>query len=67
MRAFRIGMRPSRVNSEEWASKLKAQAISTSKPASAASRAAATRSGRETVPNSWPIRMPERRSFSPSM
>ena len=34
----------------------------TSKPASAASRAASTRSGRDTLPNSGPTRMPARRS-----
>ena len=46
MRAFRIGSGPRLRSSEAWASKLKAQAISTSKRASDASRAAATRSAR---------------------
>ena len=56
-------MRPSRSNSAEWASKLKAQAITTSKRASAASRAAATRSARATVPNSGPTKIAARRSL----
>ena len=54
IRALRTGMLPSLVKSAEWASKLKAQAIKTSNPASPASRVAPTRSGRETVPNSEP-------------
>ncbi len=62
MRAFRIGMRPIRSNSAEWASKLKAQAITTSNRASAASRAASTRSARATVPNSGPRKIAARRS-----
>src|SRR5688572_12010564 len=40
--------------------------MSTSKPASPASRAASTRSGRVTVPNSGPMKMPARFSASPS-
>ena len=74
MRAFRILRLPRLPSSEEWASKLKAQAISTSKRASTASRAAATMSCRPTVPYSGPIRIAARRSvplfpwpFSPSM
>ena len=45
---------------------MKAQAIRTSKSASPASRAAATRSGRETVPNSGPMKMAARFSAPPS-
>jgi hypothetical protein len=45
-------MRPNRSNSAEWASKLKAQAITTSNRASAASRAAAT------VPDEPPLHVP---------
>ena len=55
------------MSSEAWASKLKAQAISASKRASIASRAAATRSTRESVPNSGPMKIAARRSVSPSM
>src|SRR5436190_17012476 len=53
-----MGMRPSLLNSVAWASKLKAQAINTSKLASPHSRAASTRSGRVTVPNSGPMKIP---------
>ena len=60
--ALRMGSGPSLVSSEAWASKLKAQAISTSKRASVASRAAATRSTRDSVPNSGPMKMAARRS-----
>lgn len=52
MRALRMGMRPSLLKSAALASKLKAQAISTSKPTSAASRAAAARS----AGGQWQIR-----------
>ena len=67
--ALRILRLPRLANSDEWASKLKAQAINTSKRASTASRAAATRSRRPTVPYSGPIRIAARRSgpFSPSI
>ena len=44
IRAFKMGTRPILCSSPAWASKLKAQAITTSKPASAASRAASTKS-----------------------
>ena len=66
MRARSTGSAPSRENSEAWASYAKPQAISTSNPASAASRAAAIRSGREIVPNSGPIRIAARFSDVPS-
>ena len=65
--AFRIGSGPSLETSEAWASKAKAQAIRASKRASIASRAAATRSTRESVPNSGPMKIAARRSVSPSM
>src|SRR5262249_21720294 len=63
MRAFRIGMPPMRSSSAECASKLNAQAMTTSNPASAAS----TRSARCTVPNSGPTRIAARRSPAPSV
>ena len=46
------------LNSVAWALKLNAQAIRASKPAFAASRVARTGSGRQTVPNSGPMKAP---------
>ena len=69
MRALSTGSAPSLLNSVACGSKLNAHAISTSKPASAASLAPRTSSCLATVPNSGPTRIPARRSgpSSPSV
>ena len=65
MHALSTGMRPRFLNSVVCASSLNAQAISTSKPESPASRTAATRSARCTVPNSGPMKTAARVSVLP--